>query len=112
MIERRVAHRYDLSSPILVCKSLSPPVFYTAHLRDISTSGVYFLVDGSFTAGSAVELTLSLPLEITRGIQILVRASGKVVRVDGRPSETEPCGVAVVIQRYDIINPSASLAAA
>jgi hypothetical protein len=51
-------------------------------------------------------------LEITRGIQILVRASGKVVRVDGRPSETEPCGVAVVIQRYDIINPSASLAAA
>jgi PilZ domain len=112
MTERRVAHRYDLSSPILVCKSLSPPEFYTGNLRDISTSGVYFLVDGSFAPGSHVELTLSLPLEITRGVQVLVRASGKVVRVDGQPTKTEPCGVAVIIQRYDIINPSASVAAA
>lgn len=112
MTERRVAHRYDMYSPILVCKSISPPEFYTAHLRDISTSGVYFLVDGSFAPGSHLELTLSLPLEITRGVQILVRASGKVVRVDGPLSETEQSGVAAAIQRFDIIRPSASVAAA
>jgi hypothetical protein len=112
MIERRVAHRYDLSSPILVCKSLSPPEFYTAYLRDISTSGVYFHVDGSFTPGSNVELTLSLPLEVTRGIQILVRASGKVVRVDGPRKDITPWGVAATIQRFDIIKPSSAVAAA
>lgn len=111
MTERRVAHRYDLSSPILVCKSLNPPEFYTAHLRDISTSGVYLFVDGSFAPGSHVELTLSLPLETTRGVQILVRASGTVIRVDGHPKETQPCGVAVIMEHCDIMNPSASVAA-
>jgi hypothetical protein len=109
MTDRRVAHRYEMSSPILVCQSVNPPEFYTAHLRDISTSGVYFLVDGSFTPGSNVELTLSLPLEITCGAQILIRASGKIVRVDDRRRGTEAIGVAAAIQRFDIIRPNAAV---
>lgn len=72
--------------------------------RDISTRGVYFMIDQDLGAGTEIDITLTLPSEITRGSEVLVRAMGKVVRVDKRTENgSSRVGVAAVIERYEIV---------
>jgi PilZ domain len=105
MTERRTARRYDLSLPILI---RMPATQVTdrpnGKTRDISTRGLYFVIDQDLKAGSELDITLTLPGEITRGSAVLVRATGKVVRVERRKEdECDRLGVAAVIERYDIV---------
>lgn len=105
MSERRAAHRYDLSLPVII----RVPVERAANsrngkTRDISTRGLYFTIDENLEAGSELDITLTLPAEITQGAEVFVRAQGKVVRVERQPTEHDShLGVAAVIERYDII---------
>jgi hypothetical protein len=72
--------------------------------RDISTRGVYFTLDKDLEAGAELDITLTLPSEITRGTEVLVRAQGRVIRVEhDDQEESKRVGVAAVIERYDII---------
>lgn len=103
--ERRAVRRYDLSLPISIRFTEERLINRReGKTRDISTRGLYFVVTQDLTAGSDVDITLTLPAEITRGSEVLVRAQGKVIRVEPRLEDGEPrLGVAAVIQRYDII---------
>jgi len=77
--------------------------------RDISTRGVYFVIDQDLEAGSELDITLTLPAEVTRGIEVFVRASGKVIRVERRIEDGDQrMGVAAVIERYDILRGDSS----
>jgi hypothetical protein len=90
MTERRTVRRYELSLPIKT--------------RDISTRGLYFVIEQDLEAGSELDITLTLPAEITHGTEVFVRALGKVVRVEKHMKDgTARLGVAAVIERYDII---------
>lgn len=105
MTERRTARRYDLSLPILI-RIPTERVADTqkGKTRDISTRGLYFVLDQDMQPGSELDITLTLPAEITRGAEVFVHAYGKVVRVEPRIEEGNArMGVAAVIQRYDII---------
>ena len=108
--ERRTTRRYDLTLPVLVrvprekvsdsqkCKT-----------RDISTRGVYFVMDQDPQAGSQLDLILTLPTEITSGSEVLVHALGKVLRVEPRIEDGNTrMGVAAVIERYDIVRGDAA----
>jgi hypothetical protein len=65
---------------------------------------MYFTVEQDVQAGSEVDITLTLPSEITHGTDVFVRAAGKVVRVDPRSeARNMRLGVAAVIERYDIV---------
>ncbi|MBI3670215.1 MAG: PilZ domain-containing protein [Acidobacteria bacterium] len=105
MTERRAARRYDLSLPVIIRVPLdreSPT--RNGKTRDISTRGVYFTLDQDLEAGTELDITLTLPAEITRGTEVFVRAQGKVVRVEKKSDDASPrIGVAAVIERYDII---------
>jgi hypothetical protein len=106
MTERRTARRYDLSLPILIRSGAERVVANAQNgkTRDISTRGLYFVIDQDLKAGSELDITLTLPGEITRGSAVLVRATGKVVRVERRKEdENDRLGVAAVIERYDIV---------
>jgi c-di-GMP-binding flagellar brake protein YcgR len=105
MSERRNARRYDLSLPVVVRTPVERILAsQNGKTRDISTRGLYFVVDQNLEAGSELELTLTLPAEITNGTDVFVRASGKVVRVERKMEDgTSRLGVAAVIERYDII---------
>jgi c-di-GMP-binding flagellar brake protein YcgR len=105
MTERRAARRYDLSLPVIIRVPISQErEARNGKTRDISTRGVYFILDNDLTAGAELDITLTLPAEITRGTEVYVRAQGKVVRVEKRKEdEIERVGVAAVIERYDII---------
>src|SRR5204863_3239600 len=105
MSERRNARRYDLSLPVMVrIPTERPNENQNGKTRDISTRGLYFVVDQDLEAGSELDITLTLPAEITHGSEVFVRALGKVVRVERRMEDgTTRMGVAAVIERYDII---------
>ena len=105
MSERRIARRYDLSLPVVIRMPNEPPLdTQKGKTRDISTRGLYFVIDQNMEAGSELDITLTLPAEITRGSDVLVRAIGKVVRVERRMEDTNVrMGVAAVIERYDIM---------
>jgi c-di-GMP-binding flagellar brake protein YcgR len=105
MTERRKARRYDLTLAI----SIRFPEERILARRDgktidISTRGVYFVIDKDLDVGSELNMTLTLPAEITHGTDVHVSMHGKVVRVERRVEEGEPrLGVAAAIERYDII---------
>ncbi len=105
MTERRAARRYDLSLPVIIRVPLDKDAqSRNGKTRDISTRGVYFTIDQDMASGAELDITLTLPAEITRGTEVFVRAQGKVVRVEKKNGEgIERIGVAAVIERYDII---------
>jgi hypothetical protein len=104
MMERRSARRYDLSLPIITKVPAGRRDSQTGKTRDISTRGIYFVLDQDMEAGSELDITLTLPGEITRGAEVFVHAFGKVVRVEGRMEEGNArMGVAAVIERYEIV---------
>ena len=110
MSERRNARRYDLSLPIMI-RAAAQGMAETqkGKTRDISTRGLYFVIDQDLRDGSELDIMLTLPREMTNGDEVLVKASGKVVRVEERFEEGSlRRGVAAIIERYDIMRGSAS----
>lgn len=105
MTERRTTRRYDLSLPIIIRIPTERALeTQRGKTRDISTRGLYFVIEQDLEAGSELDITLTLPAEITHGTEVYVRALGKVIRVERHPGEDpERMGVAAVIERYDII---------
>jgi c-di-GMP-binding flagellar brake protein YcgR len=112
MTERRIARRYDLSLPIIIrVPTERAPDAKQGKTRDISTRGLYFVVEQNLEAGSDLDITLTLPAEMTQGTEVFVRALGKVVRVERRTENGDSrMGVAAVIERYDIIRGKAARA--
>ncbi len=110
MTERRTARRYDLSLPIIIRVPAERELdTQQGKTRDVSTRGLYFVVEQNLEAGSELDLTLTLPPEITHGTEVFVRALGKVVRVERRMEDGNTrMGVAAVIERYDIIRGEAA----
>ena len=105
MTERRIARRYDLSLPVIIRIPTEKEISSrNGKTRDISTRGVYFMIDQDLSAGAEIDITLTLPSEVTRGSEVFVRAMGKVVRVEKKPeNDSSRVGVAAVIERYEII---------
>jgi c-di-GMP-binding flagellar brake protein YcgR len=105
MTERRTARRYDLSLPVIIRVAAErTPDTQKGKTRDISTRGLYFVLDQDLEAGSELDITLTLPAEVTHGSEVFVRALGRVVRVERRKEDgSSRMGVAAVIERYDII---------
>src|SRR5260370_35939198 len=96
MTERRTARRYDLALPIIIRvpteRAADPQQGKT---RDISTRGLYFVVDQDLQAGSELDITLTLPAEMTQGTEVFVCALGKLIRVEqGWESGDKSMGVA------------------
>jgi hypothetical protein len=110
MSERRIARRYDLSLPVLVrIPAQGFAETQNGRTRDISTKGLYFVIDQDVQAGSSLDIMLTLPREMTSGDEVLVKASGKIVRVESRKEDgNERLGVAAIIERYDIMRGAAS----
>ena len=110
MTERRTARRYDLSLPIIIRVPTERELdTQQGKTRDVSTRGLYFVVEQNLEAGSELDITMTLPAEITHGTEVFVRALGKVVRVERRMEDGNTrMGVAAVIERYDIIRGEAA----
>jgi hypothetical protein len=114
MGERRKARRYEVYLPLQVSMSRRRPAeYYTAQLRDVSRTGIYFHSSVALQPGSGLELTFALPTDKDRGTSVLVRASAKTLRITPIAGEPTPIyGVAATIDRIDFVRPVAANAAA
>ncbi len=110
MSERRTTRRYDLTLPVVVQVPTEHALGkQEGSTRDISTRGLYFVVDKNVEPGSELEISLTLPAEVTHGSEVCVKALGRVVRVECRIEDQTPrMGVAAMIERYDIIRTEAA----
>jgi len=103
--EGRATRRYDLSLPIVVRvvpHKRSEPCH--GRIRDISVRGIYFITDEEFTLGAELEFTIALPVGITQGTEVSIRARSRVLRTEERrEDDTRRTGVAAVTERIEYI---------
>lgn len=78
-VERRVGQRF----PFLLPVSFRVPATGVEGLgftQDLSSRGAFFLTDASLHEGDEIELTITMPSEITLGKSMRVRCSGRILR--------------------------------
>jgi hypothetical protein len=105
-LERRAGQRFDFHLPVSVRLSGSKHEA-CGFTQDLSARGTFFYTDYPLGAGETVELTLSMPSEITLGENMRVRCLGKVLRVL-QPAVGTKLGVAVHFAGYEYLSEHAS----
>lgn len=108
--ERRKSRRYTLSLPATVSATGKEPL--NARSRDVSTRGVYLVFDSKegLLPGTELDLTLTLPKEVTCDDDVMVRAHGKTVRLDTYGENgTRTIGIAIAFERQHFVRSSSVL---
>jgi hypothetical protein len=100
--ERRNATRFDLQLPVVVrWRDGSEFREVTTQSEDVSSQGIYFVLTESIKDGTAVELEVTLPQQITFEEKVRVRCSGRILRTE---VEGLKAGVAAVIEKYRFLS--------
>src|SRR5262245_32016265 len=83
--ERRIAPRFPMRLPMKVKFFNESPHEEATFTRDVSSSGVFFYLDGYFDnhpgEREPIEFRRTLPLSAAMGTEIKVRYTGEVVRI-------------------------------
>ena len=99
--ERRASRRFTMELPLTIrCDGSAGPSETHATTRDVSFRGLYFLVNGQYQPGEAIEFVLTLPKEVTLVSDVNIRCFGQVVRVEPVNGNR---GVAARIERYEFL---------
>ncbi|MBZ5701568.1 MAG: PilZ domain-containing protein [Acidobacteriia bacterium] len=100
--ERRNSQRFQMRLPLTVRWTTGAAVAETStESRDVSSRGVYFYLSKDVKEGSAVEIILTLPNEITMAGPVKVRCLGRVQRTEERAEGA--VGVVAAIERYEFL---------
>ena len=99
--ERRKANRYTLLLPGIVRTARQQSLH--ARSKDVSARGAYLFVqsDDNLLPGTELDVTLTLPTEVSTGAEALVCAHGTAVRVDKSGAGTGQIGLAVAFETCD-----------
>jgi hypothetical protein len=100
-MERRVGQRFDLHLPLAVhFDGRTTPGF----THNLSGRGIFFYTEALLTEGSVVELTFTMPSEITFSESMRVRCRGHVLRAS--PTDAgKKSGIAVRLESYQYLPP-------
>lgn len=98
-MERRAGQRFEVNLPISIRVAGQTIPGFT---QDVSARGVFMYMDASLAEGTAVELTFTMPSEITLAESMPVRCLGRVLR--GTTSGAgQRCGIAVQLDSYQYL---------
>ncbi len=100
--ERRSRQRFPFHTPVSLRVKGSDreePAF----TQDLSARGAFLYTDCPVDVGSAVELTLMMPSEITLTESMRVRCRGKVLRLTHRDAVKSKIGLAVELEGYEYL---------
>lgn len=98
--ERRALRRFAMHLPALI-RSADPFQEFITETLNISARGVFFYIDSEIAPQTRVEVTLTLPSEVTVTDSVRVRFVGRVVRVESGPSRR--VGIAAAIEDYEFL---------
>jgi hypothetical protein len=98
-LERRAGQRFELHLPVAVhFEGRTVPGF----TQDLSSRGVFFYAETSLPEGAIVELTFTMPSEITLGENMPVRCQGRVLR-SSTSQAGQRSGIAVKLDSYQYL---------
>ena len=98
--EQRSTRRFDLHLPVTIARTETETT--EALTRDISHRGLCFIMREPLQLGSDLELTITLPAEVTLMDPVRVRCAARVVRVESDPKGME-IAVAATIKDYEFL---------
>ena len=101
--ERRRAERFNFGVPLTV-QWTNGSEQRKAHTitQDVSSGGVYFFLPEAIPDGTAVEVEMTLPTQITLGAPVRVRCQGRIQRCVLKPGES--AGMATMIEKYEFLS--------
>lgn len=98
-LERRSAQRFEVLLPLAVrFDGQTIPAF----TQNLSGRGIFFYTEAAIPEGAAVELTFSMPSEVTLGESMPVRCRGRVLRA-APPQLGQRNGIAVQLESYEYL---------
>lgn len=98
-LERRSAQRFDVLLPLAVhFDGRMIPAF----TQNLSGRGIFFYAEAAIPDGGIVELTFSMPCEVTLGESMPVRCRGRVLRA-APPKAGQRNGIAVQLESYQYL---------
>jgi|HubBroStandDraft_6_1064221.scaffolds.fasta_scaffold17909_5 hypothetical protein len=107
--ERRRSQRFNFGMPVTVHWTVGTERREAqAVTQDVSSGGVYFLLPQAIPDGTAVEIEMTLPAEITNGTPVKIRCQGRIQRCVLTPGESS--GMATMIEKYEFLSSSESVA--
>lgn len=98
-LERRAGQRFEVHLPILI-RSENRTI--SGFSQDVSSQGVFLYTEAALVEGDVVELTFTMPSEITLGESMRVRCQGRVLR-SGVSGAGQRNGVAVHLDSYEYL---------
>ena len=98
-IERRSAQRFEVLVPVAVRYNGQMTSGFT---QNLSGRGMFFYAEASIPEGALVELTFSMPSEVTLGESMPVRCRGRVLRA-AAPQPGQGNGIAVQLESYEYL---------
>jgi len=101
--ERRATQRFPFQLPVTVKHPAEGDI--ETRTRDLSSRGVCFYLHSPLAVGSNLQLTLTLPTEITLTEPVRVRCLARVVRVEQDQQGSTLAG-AVIINHYEFLKAS------
>ncbi len=105
--ERRITHRYRLQTPLRVRVWKSGSNEQAAESVNLSERGAFFATNAPIAIGSAVEILLKMPEEITGKPTTEWRCTGHVVRLEPVDTPKGKLGVGVQFDCYEILRSKA-----
>ncbi len=98
-LERRGGQRFEVHLPLAVhFEERTVPGF----TQDLSGRGVFFYAETALPEGAVVELTFTMPSEITLAENMPVRCRGRVLRASASPGG-QRSGIAVQLDSYEYL---------
>ena len=98
-LERRGAQRFEAHQPLAVhFDGRTVPGF----VQDLSGRGIFFYAETALPEGAVVELTFTMPSEITLAESMPVRCRGRVLRASAT-SAGQRTGIAVQLDSYQYL---------
>ncbi|MGA9529242.1 MAG: PilZ domain-containing protein [Terriglobales bacterium] len=98
-MERRAAQRFELHMPVAVSFEGGVVSGFT---QDLSARGIFFYTETELPVGTVVELTFTMPSEITLGESMPVRCRGHVLRA-ARAQGGRRSGIAARLDSYEYL---------
>jgi len=104
-LERRGAQRFEVHLPLAVhFEGRTVPGF----TQDLSGRGIFFYAETTLPEGAVVELTFTMPSEITLAESMPVRCRGRVLRTSSSQAGHSPVGerngIAVHLDSYQYLS--------
>jgi len=107
--ERRHSKRFDLGM-LLTVQWIDGSGQRKAHAvtQDVSSGGVYFYLPEAIPNGTAVEIEMTVPTQITLGTPVRVRCKGRIQRCVLKQGKSA-C-MATMIEKYEFVSVSKGVA--